>query len=39
MCAYADGSNFKYSDPKILLLKLGSELKNFIKKIILVLEI
>ena len=39
MCAYADGSNFKFRDLKILLLKLGSELKNFIKKIILVLEI
>ena len=32
MCACADVLNFKYRNFKIFLLKLGSELQNFIKK-------
>ena len=32
ICAWADVSNFKYRSVKILLLKLGSELPNLVKK-------
>ena len=39
MCAFADGLNFKYNDLKMFLLKLGSELQNFIKKFQSVLKI
>ena len=34
MCACADGLNFKYSNLKMFLLKLGSEQQNFIIKIL-----
>ena len=39
MCAYADGLNFKYSNLKMFLLKLGSALQNFIEKFQSVLKI
>ena len=39
MCACADGLDFKYSNLKMFLLKLGSELQYFIKKFQFVLKI
>ena len=39
MYACADVLNFKYKNPKMLLLKLGSELQNLIKKFQPVLKI
>ena len=32
MCACADALNSKYSDLKMFILKLGSEMQNLIKK-------